>query len=443
MDMSEVSELDWFELANKRDVPEWLVGNLMAKLDKLNARAAKLGLDGFTITKGEVFERKRWHDAYGRYIVERLVTVTVEGPKVKLAGWDLIGRIDFEDGMILVNARPDRELPVNYRAATPFCEHCKSDRRRNSVFVFKHDDGHHIQVGRSCLKDFMGVEPTAALWALSAFRTLVDEIDEDMRGSGGSGHYRVALTEVMQAGAQSIRESGFASRKAVMDGKAGTATASDVDDLLFNPRVYAMVSTRYGMVEGRKRPTAEESAADMAKGLAVIDWVLQTWGPKANKSDYEYNAVELLQQESVSPKRIGLLVSLIAAYNREHEEKAKRERLVDAWVGKLKERRVFEAVYQGCNSFDGNFGTFWVARFATAEGMLVYKGNSPFWNTGLNGGESIKLIGTIKAHDDYKGFKQTLISRCEVLDDEAFAAAVAKAAKAAERAAKKAAKVAA
>lgn len=414
-------EKPWWAPSNKREVYDWMVPAVRAKLDKLNARAEKLGLPGFSVTVGEPFERQHPDPVKARMgIMLTYVSIEVLGPVVKVAGWELIGRVDFEDGSNIVSTRPGAVMPNHFRATNGWCEHCKTMRKRNSIFVFKADaDGKHIQVGRSCLRDFMGASPEAALWSIGAFSNLFAEIDDALNENRGRRDWRVLTVDVLQAAAQTVREHGFMSKKAAMD-QGGMSSADDVSDLLFNPNVYAKVAGRYGtLVDGRKRPTAEEAAADRAKAERVASWVLDTWGakPDSERSDYEYNAVELLMHDSVSPQRIGLLTSLIAAYDREHEEAKKREKLVDAWVGKIKERREFDTIYLGCNSFDGSFGTMWIGRFATPEGMLVYKGNAPFWNTGIDAGAPVKFKGTIKAHDDYKGRKQTLVSRCVIVDE--------------------------
>ena len=168
----------------------------------------------------------------------------------------------------------------------------------------------------------------------------------------------------------------------------------------------------------------EVTQADRDKAAAVVAWVQSEWGGKDETSDYEYNAVELTGRRAVHVRRIGLLTSLVAAYDRANEERVARAKRVDAWVGKVGERREFEATFAGANQFDTTYGVMFVLRFDSPDGLLVYKGGTPDWAVAANGdrelkaGDVIKFVGTIKEHSDYKGTKQTLVSRCAVVKEK-------------------------
>lgn len=396
---------------NKRDVPDYLLPQVEVIIEKANRRAARLGVDGFKLVKGEPFERDVSKDRDGlgvqaaRWV--RYIQVTIEGPVIKApGGWSLKGRVDFEDGSVIVNSRPGTELPKRFRSIRPICDHCKSDRQRNAVFVFGRDDD-YMQVGRQCLKDYLGHDPAAALWAASEFGGVFDDIDRDLeedRAGGSSRSQLVSLDEVMTAAAFAVRVNGFLSRKAA-DDRGGAPTSSEVSDHLF----------------GKKEREAYLKAVtdeDREKAAKVIAWVQSEWGNKDDTSDYEYNAVELTGRRAVHMRRIGLLTSLVAAYDRANEERVAREKRVNAWVGKVGERREFETTFAGSNSFDTLYGTMFVLRFDSPDGLLVYKGGTPDWAVECNGGKSlqagdvIKFVGTIKEHADYKGTKQTMVSRC-------------------------------
>lgn len=401
-------EAEW-KRPNKRDVPDWLVGAVEAKVEKVNRRAKKLGIEGFRLMRGEEFKKvvsgiDEWPIRYQTY-----VPLTIEGPVIKVPGWSLQGRVDFEDDSILVNARPGAELPPRYRSIKPVCDHCNSNRQRNAVFVFQSsdDDGKYMQVGRQCLQDFMGKSPEAVLWAASEFGGIFDDIDEELGRSGGGGNESVKLLDVMAAAALAVRLHGFRSRKAA-DENGGVPTSSDVFDILFPPK---------NPPKGTP-PTPKPEEADNEKAQTVIDWVQNTWGAKSDQSDYEYNAVELTGREAVRPKRIGILTSLIAAYDRAMEVKVERAKRVNAHVGEVGERREFVATYAGENWFDTAFGAMTIARFDTPEGLLVYKGGTPFWSDTIKAGDQVRFKATIKQHGDYKGAKQTLISRCVLLKDD-------------------------
>lgn len=400
---------------NHREVPDYLLPQVLAIVEKANRRAVKLGVDGFRVVQGEPYE-KEVRDYQGTYFdgpvygpkrYVRMIPLTIEGPTIKVPGYTLQGRVDFEDGSIIVNSRPGHELPTKFRSIRPICDHCKSDRQRNAVFVFQADAGDYMQVGRQCLKDFMGYSPEAALWAASEFGGMLDDVDRELDEGGGGGGSRsqlVDLEEVMTAAAFAVRSVGFFSRK-YADEHNVSPTSANVSAYLFGK-------------EDRSEYLKAVLPGDAEKAKAVIAWVQSEWGNKPEQSDYEYNAAELTARKAVHVRRIGLLTSLVAAYDRANEDRVAREKRVNAWVGEVGQRREFVTTFAGSNSFDTQFGVMFVMRFESPEGLLVYKGGTPDWAVDANGGKTlkagdvIKFVGTIKEHADYKGTKQTLVSRC-------------------------------
>lgn len=99
------------------------------------------------------------------------------------------------------------------------------------------------------------------------------------------------------------------------------------------------------------------------------------------------------------------------------------------WVGEVRERVERTVTYLGHSSYErrsfSGYGTDTVNiyRFADDEGdLLVWKTTAylmyynevednwlPFY-----AGDRLALRGTVKAHDEYRGTKQTILSRCKV-----------------------------
>ena len=232
----------------------------------------------------------------------------------------------------------------------------------------------------------------------------VREIDE----GGGRASQMIGLEDVMTAAVWAVREFGFVSRKAAED-RGTVPTSFSVSDALFGKKERSDYLDRV-------------TPADGEKAKAVIAWVQSEWGGKGDQaSDYEHNGVELTARTAVHVRRIGLLTSLVSAYDRANEERVARAKRVNAWVGTVGERREFTTTFAGANSFDTAYGVMFVMRFDSPEGLLVYKGGTPDWAVDANGGKAleagdeIKFVGTIKEHADYKGTKQTMVSRCAVI----------------------------
>lgn len=394
---------------NTRAVPLEALPRVQTKIDAINRRALKLGVAGFEVSVSPVrLEKVKTAAGTGPAKYREMVDVTVTGPAVQVSGYRFLGRIDFEDGAVLVSPRPGEVVPARYRCATPACDHCASTRQRNCVFVFRRDGGEqHVQVGRSCLKDFMGHDPAAVLWSSTLSDALYDALD----GLGGDERVScvTSVKDILAIAAAVVRldKGAFRSQAWARDSENRCSTASDVLGQLFppSPRPSWWVTVT-PTPEDRQR--ADEALAWVHADLASKDVF--------SRSDYEHTLVTLVEQEFVRERRISMVVSLISAYARHLGEQAERAARVDAYVGDLKQRRQFNATFAGSLSFDTSYGTLFIARFDTPEGRLVYKGSSPFWPGSMKPGDPLCFSATIKSHDDYKGSKQTTIQRVKVIE---------------------------
>lgn len=80
------------------------------------------------------------------------------------------------------------------------------------------------------------------------------------------------------------------------------------------------------------------------------------------------------------------------------------------YVGELKERmRNLNVTFIGARSFDGYYGTTFIYTFKQGENILVWM-TSKYMDLEKNA--SFLLTGTVKDHKEYKGEKQTYLSRC-------------------------------
>ena len=98
---------------------------------------------------------------------------------------------------------------------------------------------------------------------------------------------------------------------------------------------------------------------------------------------------------------------------KEIAEKALRP--VSEHVGKVGERITCDIVVEDvfsykCKSFAGyGMETRYINKFRTADGNILV------WQTSAPADEkATKITGTVKAHDDYKGEKQTTLQRCKL-----------------------------
>ena len=165
-----------------RLVPQHKAGALEKKFESLGKRAAKLGIKAPAIYRaGEADVVKVGRDDDGRakgWHWQRRVAYVVDSSPVFLDGWRIAGRIDHlsSDGGAAINmvalapwvGREGLTVSPAYRSARPVCEHCNTARKRNNTYLVE-KGGDIKQVGRNCLRDYVGSETGAKLLLLATW----------------------------------------------------------------------------------------------------------------------------------------------------------------------------------------------------------------------------------------------------------------------------------
>lgn len=384
-------------------VYEEMVPVCVARLEKLAAKAAKLGCS-ISWEVGASEPRKSCDPATGLVKFIYLVRpVTVMGAAPRLAGWSFIGMLSRSDAAgTLRKMVPGFSCPDSAKDATPGrCDHCHKARRRDSSFIVQHTDGRVNVVGSSCLRDFLGHKsPEQVVNGCNWLVDLVDGLDDDFganEGGGGAKPYFTTL-EVLRVAFHLAANGGY--KPAKFENKS---TASEV---------FATLCPPMQAVKAAEKLLAEISEATTEKARAAIEWVKGT----TEDSDFMNNLRVVANSEWVGMKAIGMACAIVPAYDRDairRTEKAARP--VSVHFGVVKERKPLgEATIQHIHSYETQFGWQCIYLFRLADGNIAK------WNTGSyidNAGKGSKVIikkATIKAHEEYQGTAQTVLTRVEV-----------------------------
>ena len=70
---------------------------------------------------------------------------------------------------------------VDYHSCASGCDHCGFERKRSNTYIVQHDDGSTLQVGSSCIDDYIGEGTLASVMTafdIHAFIINTDEFDE-------------------------------------------------------------------------------------------------------------------------------------------------------------------------------------------------------------------------------------------------------------------------
>ena len=232
------------------------------------------------------------------------------------------------------------------------------------TFIVRNDEGKQMQVGSSCVKDFLGHE--VSLPALA--KAVQEEIHDDLLSLGREFLGIYDLHDFLQRCACRIREWGFVPSRDRENPNGTTA-----EQVWFG---------NHGMPNDADRKIAAEA----------IEWARES-KPKNNYED----TLKVLAEEGIVTKRLrGFAASIIPAYLRESEKKDEVPAVVE---GRQKlEGKVLNLKSQSC-MYSGKVMKMLVQ---DAQGRR-YWGSFP---SGFKGGigDGIAMAATVTASKDDKGF---------------------------------------
>ena len=388
----------------KYSIPEQNIEALEKKLARIQRKAAKYGCPITCKRTGEHFETLMDEDRHE--VVVRYIDIEVEGTAA-VNGWEFAATLDHTEKGNVIQAVPGIEIPARFYDCGPWCEHCKTRReRRNSYIVRRLSDGEFLQVGRNCLKDYTG---GLSAELVAVYESYIHEAEEASEWSGFGGWSRryYGVDEFMTAAAETIRIYGYASSQS---SRISTRTLTlilmrgAVGDLSkYEQETYEdAVSKGWNM-------DSKESAERAAE---VRAWVLST----EDNSNYFHNLRTACAVDYADSKTMGLLASAFVAYDREQgkikdraEEKEKGSR--SEHVGEVGKRITVKTVEARCvTSWEGIYGWTYVYKFVDDAGNVFT------WKTGkgLDTDKPMTITGTVKDHTEYRGVKQTELTRCKV-----------------------------
>jgi hypothetical protein len=325
-----------------------------------------------------------------------MVKVHVEGEAPKLNGWSFVGKREPMEGTtsIIAKSMPGHELPKKYSDDHDItCEHCKRQRNRSESFVVKKGKK-HIEVGRSCLKDFLGhAEPGKyADFAemISNINAWMNELGNDDFGGGGRMVSTYSTEEIIAAAIRSIKDKGF-----VSNANAGNrqSTSSAISNHINPPPKPQSVSG----AEWHKMHHIPVTDEDKKDATEVIEY-LKTH-PKAGKEEFYTNLSKLANAQAIPLRMTGYIAAGANGYLREKGEIKSKESILatmkkDEGLGKEGEKIKVKGVVLAAFRYQNDWGTKNILTIKTDSGHLV-KMFTMSGDEGVKKGAKVELTGKI------------------------------------------------
>lgn len=238
----------------------------------------------------------------GTEMVE-VADLTIESDIIRRDGYSVGAKIEHLDGGNVVTSF-ESEVDPEWITAVPRCQHCGGNHHQKTTFIVRHASGSTLQVGRTCLKDYCGIDPN---W-LANLKQLFDLVlGEDM-------DHRDFAARPAAVGYPTIDALAFAIRVH----KAQGYVKSDM------PNSNACIIRK--LIRDNEHPTEQErqQATELANGICAL---CNSSCPGATPLD---NANSLIRSQYCKPySHAGYIAYAPVAYARVMEN-TKREREIEA-----------------------------------------------------------------------------------------------------------------
>ena len=374
------------------------------KLTKVMRKCAKLGNPfTFEVVGSEIRTRK----VNGKEEHHRFNLVNVEGT-AHVDGWEFIATLEIHSGgNVIRRYNTEVDLPDYFRTSPNICEHCNTSRARKNLYVIRNTETNEFkQVGGNCLNLYTN---GLSLEYVTAYMDGVIELDKFNGVFCSSGTTYYPVDEVISYAAYIIGKTGYFNTQAVLPTKTLTALMLNngmakgveyVNDCLKNSRFDV-------------RFNAEDFTRDNSDEVNAI---IEYYKSLEDNSEFMHNVKIMLNEGYVSYKGLGYLCFLPQGYTKYKErEAAKAKRLLEKrihWgeVGQRYKNISVDSVRKVA-AFDTDCGVMRIYNIIIEGGTVLTWKTSSYLEEVEKGAQ---IAFTVKAHSEYKGQKQTEITRCKI-----------------------------
>lgn len=307
--------------------------------------------------------------------------LTIDGDIIRKGEYRVLASIEHTENGNIVKGT---ETSPEWWNIAPRCEHCNTKHSRRLTYMVKRTDGITRQIGRTCLKDYCGIDPHAiGIW--NEITDLMEAVEPEQ--------YDWEEREV----------------KPVTDVLTALALAIGIERAKGYTRSDEKNSNREMLTDltaSRTIPTAEdmEKAKTMAAAIDSMDTDTADKFLLANMKT-------LLKGKYCRMSNLGFIAYAPVAFRKwteyQHRMEEKRESAYLGEVGSKVQETVRDM--RCITSWDGDYGRTYVYEITSMDGNIM------IWKTGKAlEGTITTITGKVKEHTEYKGIKQTVLTRCKV-----------------------------
>lgn len=372
-------------------IPTSEIENLTKKINSIKNKGADIVFE----VGNEVV--REYTPAHGPKMGIKCLEVEIEG-EYKINDWTFVGTIEHgSSGNIIrsFDTSLERKIPSKYKTIGQECEHCHKIRDRKDTYLVYNDKTNEFkQVGKTCLMNYtngLSAEFCARLVDVFAYIFKLehpeDDSDDDFMSEfiRGNNSKELSTDFIKPIIFGYVKKNGYISKKTS----------------------YALIKIIFG---ADANPTKEASTEEISK---MNEWVKNI---DASKGGYMWNAKVAWTKEYSEYRDIALLASFVNVYLKDIADRATNN---NEYVGNIGDKititdiKNIKSLYVKDNSRYSYY-----AESSTVWQIIDSDGHTYIWTTSSNLSDDTRvakeIVATVKEHKEYKGTKQTVITRGKV-----------------------------
>lgn len=376
------------------------------KLNRVAKKCAKHGNDFTFEVKGEEV-RENYNKELGRKEYHKFVLIEVEGT-AKIDNWECVAVLEnHEAGNIIRRINTEIDIPERFKHTENICEHCNTKRQRNNLYVIHNTETDEWkQVGGSCLKLYTS---GLSMEYVAAYMDGITELEE-FDGIVGRGKIYYHVEEVLSYAVEVIAKTGYFNAQSMLP------TKYLVSELMENNLGRAIENINEEFKSARLNVRMSEHDFNKDNTNNVVESIVDYYKNLEDESEFVHNVKVMLNEGYVLPKNFGFLCYLPEGYAKHIQKEVEKAKKVETKyfgeVGKRYKDKVIDSVTL-VTSWETQWGYTGIYKIILEDGsVLTWKTNNGLY---LNRNEEFdKISFTVKEHKEYKGEKQTEVTRCKV-----------------------------
>lgn len=384
-------------------VPATRIGFLREKIAEMNRKAAKLGCEPITLNVGVPYIVTRKHEFTGFETKETFYPVEVSGVAPKLNGYVFVAKLEPTENGNLVKCNVGETAPAWAWSRDMDCDHCHTKRYRTETFIVRKGN-EYVLLGRNCLADYLGGKSPEAIARMAEWDvSLREALDDDWYGYRGtpSSENIVSFVAMCNAVARCV---GFVTRKMVDEGKAsGLTTAERTWWMSLDAKEYSDFV--------KDHPSFNISQDDYSFAETCL-----AYGKNITEdNDFARNLRVACASDVVDNRSKGIVAAVIPAYLRNvARQNEVKNQPTSNHIGSVGEKVAADVKVTFVKYLHGDYGVTTMISMVDGLGNVIVWFASGEYN--VEAGDFFRIRGTVKKCDEYRGVKQTILTRCKIVD---------------------------